>query len=79
MNHLCQLVSKDLLCPVEVYALPPVHLVDLLKRQEGQHTDAFHDVAVIDIAPVLEEVIRACLFRVKPHGISCGLAHFFAL
>ena len=40
VNKCGELVCKDLLCTVELAALPRLHLVYLLKRQEGQHTDA---------------------------------------
>ena len=55
------------------------HLVYLLKRQEGQHTDALEHVAVTDIAPVLIELIGAGLVRVEPHGVAGGLAHLVPL
>ena len=74
-----ELVGKDLLGAVELAALPLVHLVDLLERQEGQHTDALQNVRVADVAPILVEVVGACLVRVEPHRAAGGLAHLLAL
>jgi len=79
VDHLRQLVGKNLLGLIELAALPLVHLIDLLKRQEGQHTDALHDVGIVDVAPVLIEVKGAGLVRIEPDGVARGLTHLFAL
>ena len=79
MDERSELVGKDLLGAVELAALPLVHLADLLERQEGQHTDALQNVRVADVAPILVEVVGACLVRVEPHRAAGGLAHLLAL
>ena len=79
MDHLRQLVGQNLLGLVQLLALPVVHLVDLLQRQEGQHTDALENVRVADVAPVLVELERARLVGVKPDGVARSFAHLLAL
>ena len=79
MDERGELVGKDLLGTVELAALPLVHLVDLLERQEGEHADALQNVAVAHIAPVLVEVVGRGLVRVEPDGIARGLAHLVTL
>ena len=39
--HGGQLIGQDLFCLVQLASFPGIHLVDLLQRQEGQHTDTF--------------------------------------
>ena len=79
MDHFGQLIGKDLLGAVELAALPVIHLVDLRKRQEGEHPDALEHVGVGHVAPILVEVKGAGLVGVKPHGVAGGLAHLVAL
>ena len=52
VHQLGQLVGKDLLGLVELRALPLVHFLDLIERQEGQHADALKHIRVVHIAPV---------------------------
>ena len=79
MNQACQFIGQDLFRPVELTPLPSGHFVDLLKWQEGQHADALHDIRIVDIAPVLVEVIRACFIRIQPNSIAGRLSHLFPL
>ena len=79
VDHLGQLEGEDLLGLVEALVLPGAHLVDLLQRQEGQHTDALHDIRIADVAPVLVELEGAGLVGVEPDGVASGLAHLLAL
>ena len=79
VDHLRQLVGQNLLGFVQLLTLPVVHLVDLLQRQEGQHTDALEHIRVADVAPVLVELERARLVGIKPDGVARGLAHLLAL
>ena len=51
--QLGQLKGQNFLCLVNLGILPGVHLVNLLQRQEGEHSDALHHVGIIHIAPVL--------------------------
>ena len=74
-----QLISKDLFRLVELASFPLVHLIDLLKRQECQHTQAFQDICVCDVSPVLVEIERRSLVRIKPYGAALGLTHLLAL
>ena len=78
VDHLGQLIGQDLLGPVQLFALPVIHLVNLLQRQEGQHPDALEHVGVIHIAPVLIEFEGAGLVGVQPDCVAGGLAHLFA-
>ena len=64
---------------VELLTLPAVHLVDLLERQECQHTDALEHIGIVNVAPVLVELKGRGLIRVEPDGALGGLAHLFAL
>ena len=74
-----QLVCEDFLCLVQLCTFPVIHRLDLLKRQEGQHTDALEHVCIIDIAPVLIEIVRRSLIRIEPNCAGSGLAHLLAL
>ena len=74
-----QLVSKDLLCLIELASFPLVHLIDLLKRQESQHTQAFEYVCICHVSPVLVEIERRSLVRIKPYGAALSLTHLLAL
>ena len=53
MNQLGQFKCKDFLGLVQLAALPFVHLIDLLNRQEGEHTETFEHIRIRDISPVL--------------------------
>ena len=79
VDQLGQLIGQNVLGLVELGAFPGGHGVDLLQRQEGQHTDALQHVGVIHIAPVLEELEGAGLVGIQPHSAAGGLAHLLAL
>ena len=79
MNKLRQIIRQDFLRLIELAALPAVHLLDLFHRKEGQEPDAAKHIGVCDISPVLIEVIRTGLFRIKPDRAAHGLAHLLAL
>ena len=78
MDEACELISQDLLCFVELAALPLVHLIDLLERKEGHHAQALKDIRVADVAPVLVEIVRARLVGIQPYGALCRLAHLLS-
>jgi len=79
MDHAGQLVSQNFLGFVQALILPCAHLVDLLQRQEGEHTDALHHIGIAHIAPVLVKLEWTGLVGVQPDGIAGGLAHLLAL
>ena len=79
VHHLRQFKRQNFLGLVQLAAFPLVHLIDLLERQERQHTDTFHNIGIIDVAPVLIKFKRTGLIRVEPDSISGGLAHLLAL
>ena len=79
MDERGELVGKDLLSGVQLTALPGIHLVDLLQRQEGQHPDALQHIGISHVPPVLVEVVGRGLVGVQPHGAAGGLAHLLAL
>ena len=79
MDKVRQLICKDLLRLIELSAFPLVHLIDLFKRKECQHTDALKDIGVPDVSPVLVELVRGRLFRIEPDCSARRLAHFLAL
>ena len=79
MDECGELVGEDLLRAVELAALPLIHLVDLLERQECEHTDALQNILIAHVAPVLVEVVGRGLVRVEPHRAARGLAHLLAL
>ena len=56
MHQLGQLKCQDFLGLVELAAFPFVHFTDLLDGKEGKHTQAFQDVRIVDISPVLVEI-----------------------
>ena len=74
-----QLVCEDFLCLVQLCAFPVIHRLDLLKRQEGQHTDALEHVRIVHIAPVLVKIVRRSLVRIEPNCAGSGLAHLLSL
>ena len=74
-----QLICQDLFRRIELRALPGIHLIDLLQGKEGQHADTSEHIRVRHISPVLIELERGCLLRVKPYGAGLGLAHLLAL
>ena len=79
MYKLCQLVCKDLLGFVQLAAFPFGHLVDLLKRKESKKTHTFDNVSIVYISPVLVEIERGCLIRIKPYSSGLCFSHLFAL
>ena len=79
MDKAGKLICEDLLSGVELAALPFVHLVYLLKRQEGQHSQALENIGVADIAPILIEIIGRGLFGVEPNRAGLGFTHLLAL
>jgi hypothetical protein len=64
-TYLRDLVGERLLCLVEVAARSSVriHLLDLLNRDKRQEFEAFDDVRVGDVSPILEEIKGRCLCR----------------
>ena len=48
---------------------------DFLHRQERQQRQAFCNVGIIHIAPVLVEIVGRSFFRVQPKRALLGLAH----
>ena len=79
MDELCQLICEYLFCLVELAALPLVHLVNLLERQESEHTDTLENIAVRDISPILIELVGRGLLGVEPNGVARGFAHLMTL
>ncbi len=74
-----QLVCKDFFCLVKLTAFPFVHLIDLLQRKEGQHTQTFQNVRICHVSPVLVEVERRSLVRIKPYCTALCFTHLLAL
>ena len=79
MYHLGQLVGQDLLGAVQLAALPLIHFVNLLQRQEGKHANALENIAVANIAPILVEIEGAGLIGIKPNGVAGSFSHLVAL
>jgi len=79
MNKSGKLVSKDLLSLVQLAAFPAFHLLNLLKGQEGKHLEALDNVSVINVSPVLVEIVGAGLVGIKPNSAGSGLTHLLAL
>jgi tyrosyl-tRNA synthetase len=59
-------------------ALQRRELVDLAHRQDREQLQKFDDVGVLDVAPVLPEIVRRELVGIEPHRALCGLAHLGA-
>ena len=51
-------------------------LVDLFFVQVGEETETFSYAVIIEVDPVLVELVRASFFRVEPNCAGLGLAHF---
>ena len=78
MDEIGEGVCESLLCLIEVCALPLRHLLDLLDRDKGEQLQALDDIGVIDVSPVLVELIRCSLICVEPYRTTRGLAHLLA-
>ena len=76
MDELGDLVGENLLGFVDLAVLERTQTTNLVHRQEGQQTEALFDVLIVNIAPVLVEVVRAGLRRIEPKCALLGLAHF---
>ena len=79
MNHLCQLVCELFFCAVYRAALKLCIFGNLFERHECEHLHALDNIGIVDISPVLEEIVGCRLFRVEPNGTVCRFAHLFAL
>ena len=79
VNKLCKLECQDFLSFIELCALPAFHLVNFLERKEGEHSDTFKNIGIRNVSPVLEELERCCLVRIKPYCTGLCLAHLLAL
>ena len=79
VDQLGQLVGQDLLGGVQLGILPVSHGIDLLHGQEGQHADALQNVSILNIAPVLVELVGSGLVGIQPHSAGSSLAHLLAL
>ena len=78
MDKCGKLRRKDLFSAVQLAAFPFIHLINLLKREECKHPDAFQDIGIADVAPVLIKIIRRGFLRIKPYRAGLRLTHFFA-
>ena len=79
MDQIGQLIGQNFLSLVELAALPLIHFVNLLQRQESQHSDTLEYVRVAYVPPILVEIIGRSLVGVQPNRAGGGLAHFLAL
>ncbi len=79
MYHLREIISETLFCLVKLSAFPLGHLVDFFHRNERKELQTFDDIGILDISPVLIEVIRRGLVRIKPYGTADGLTHLLTL
>src|SRR5258708_2037464 len=68
-------IRQRLLGLVDLGALQRRELLDLAERQDREQLEKFPDVGVLDIAPILPEVIRAAFLSVEPDRALRGLAH----
>ena len=55
------------------------HILDFLHRHKGQHLQALDHVCVVDISPVLVELIGGSLSRIQPYSAFFRLTHFLPL
>ena len=79
MNEFSDLVGQNLLSFIDFLSLKLSHLIDFLHRQKGQELEAFNNVSIINISPVLIEIVGAGLFRIQPDCSSLRLTHFFTV
>ena len=79
MNETGQFICKNFFRLIQLASLPGIHLVDLLKRQECQHTDTFQYVCIADISPILVEIKRGRFIRIQPYRSGLCLAHLLSL
>ena len=70
--------GQHLLGFVDLLALQRLELGHFRKRQVGEGAQEAADIVVLDVAPVLPELVRAQPIRVEPYGAGGGLAHLGA-
>ena len=68
-------VGEHLLGRVDLRAFERFEPCDFAQRQIGEQTQELAHVAIINIAPILPEVIGGQLVFVEPHRAGGGLAH----
>ena len=76
MYQLGQLIRQLFLGAVEVAT---GQLCIFFKRHEGEHVHALDNIRIVDVSPILEEVVGRSLVRIEPNGVACGLTHLLAL
>ena len=79
VNKRSKLVSKNFFLFVYAAVVPLFHFINGFKRKESEHTKAFHNIGISDIAPVLIKLERRRLFRIKPNSSLCSFTHLFTL
>ena len=79
MNDLCKFVSEHFFCLIYLAALKRSKSFYLIHREEGEKSQAFFNIFVAHVSPVLVEFIGRCFFGIKPNGALFGFAHLFAL
>ena len=78
MHKARQLIGQQFLRLVHVGGVAHVNRVDLLDGHTGEKLQAILHLTIVYVAPVLEELVRACFFGVQPDCSFFGLTHFFA-
>ena len=78
MHKLGNLVGQHFFSFVDSSVLEGCQTMYLVHRQIGQQCQAVFNIAVVNIAPVLVEIVGRGLFGIQPQGTLFGFAHFFA-
>ena len=75
MNNLGRLIGKDFFGAVDLLSLGRCKTAHFLHRKIGEQGETDLYIGIINIAPVLIEVIGRGLFCIEPKRTACRLAH----
>ena len=79
VDHFGQFVGQNFLGTVQLAALPVVHLINLLQRQESQHPNALQHILISYISPILVKLKGTGLIGIQPNSSAGGFTHLFPL
>ena len=71
-------VSEDFFCLVDFCAFQAGETFYFIHWDKGEEAQAVAYILIVDIAPVLVEIVWAHFIRVKPYSTVRGLTHFLA-
>ena len=79
MNDLRHLVGKHFLRVIHLLPFDGRQTMYFLHGEEGEQREAGRDIRIINVPPILVEIIGRCLLRVKPKRSARRFAHFLSI